>query len=150
MLAPSKHRPVNVTDPGGYFNLMLAPDTVYCLTINAVDPHNSRQGYRAIKVAVLHKGGAALMKGKGLKGLAQHAVFQAVKYGTPATAAIEGHEGVGKGQISLGQAGMLLPGPVAERHAVTRRLAQHEQQRAVAFFDTVAIGDAAPGMCWFS
>lgn len=79
VLAPSQHRPVNVTDPRGFFSLMLAPDTVYCLAITPHDPHNTQHKYRLLHVAVLHLGGSAVMKGKGVKGVAEHAVFHAVR-----------------------------------------------------------------------
>lgn len=125
MLAPSKHRPVNVTDPGGFFSLMLAPDTVYCLAITPHDPANTQHKYRQLRVAVLHLGGSAVMKGKGVKGVAEHAVFHAVRQ------------------------------PEHSFYTSIRRLLlvlwpSHQLGSLNPDGDVVAVGHARPDMCWFA
>lgn len=162
MLAPSRHRPVNVTGPSGMFSLMLAPDTVYCLAIHPRDPRDSTQAYEVIRVAYLHLCGTPVMRGKGLAGLAQHALFYAARY--TALARVSAREG------SAAAAGRLLSPPghrpgwsassLGDGHqAVTRRLLATQQQQhqqplvtgaEAASGDVVAIGAAAPDMCWFA
>lgn len=158
MLAPSKHRPVNVTDPSGLFSLMLAPDTVYCLAIHPHDPRDSTQAYKVIRVAFLHLRGTPVMTGKGLADLAQHTVFRAVR--RKGLAGVAAREEVTAAAASLlsspGQRPGWSAGNLGDGHqAVTRRLlaAQWQNQEtdaADAHSDVVAVGAATADMCWFT
>lgn len=126
VLAPSRHRPLNVTDAGGYFSMMLAPDTVYCLAIHPHGPANSRHAYRPVNVAVLHLGGSVVMKGKGIKGIAERAVFRAVR----------------QSEALLSSTRRLLGGHASQG-------ATHLGAMLSGDGDVVAVGQATPDMCWF-
>lgn len=141
VVAPSKHRPLNITDPSGSFTMMLAPDTIYCLAIHPQHPHNKHQSFQTIRVAVLHLGGGSVMRGKGLKGLTQRADFLAVlKHSTPSVASSV------VARQAAGSAASLWGPPHTSSHSAVaaRRLLPHRDAG-----DVVLLGHATPDMCWF-
>lgn len=106
--------------------MMLSPDVAYCLAIHPRHPHNNTTAYHTIKVAVLQLGCARLMRGTGLRGLTQHAVFRAVQRHTASS-----------------------DDEVAATSTVRRRRLLLQQHKEGQQDDVVLIGAATPDMCWF-
>lgn len=120
--------------------MMLAPDTVYCLIIHPIDPHNVHAMYSKIHVAVLRLGGADFMKGKGVRGLTVSAEVLAAPLPTTNV---------------LDESIAARPSPPATRGAIRRFMpAGGGQDDSTTRGNTgqvpvVVLGQATPDMCWF-
>jgi hypothetical protein len=72
---PQGHRGQSLPHDGGEFEMLLAPDVLYCLTIQPAHPEHPRRRYEPIHVSVLRLGGDRLLRGHGVHGLGEKHVF---------------------------------------------------------------------------
>lgn len=71
---PSHHRSLNITDDNGEFFHLLAPDVVYCLTIQPIHPEG-RHTYHPLYIAALLLDAKRIIHGHGFSGITLRQVF---------------------------------------------------------------------------